>query len=84
VRWAGLIGCEVGGGPRKTGAEAVELGAVEVTDGSPSMREVEGEDSSLTLALRGDMEAGVNEVFADRVGVVGVRSGRPGRKDLAT
>jgi len=81
---AGLVGCEVGGGPRKTGAEVVELGAVEVTDDSSLMREMKGEDSSLTLALRGDVETGVKEVFADGVGVVDVRSGRPGRKDLAT
>lgn len=79
------MGREVGAGPRKIGvAETVELGAVEVTDGSSLRREVNGEDSCLMLALRGDVEDGVNEAFADGVGVVDVRSGRPGRKDLAT
>jgi len=62
----------------------VELRAGEVLDCSSLMREVKGEDSSLMLVVLNDFEAGVDEVFGDGVGVVGVRSGRPGRNDLAT
>lgn len=82
-----MIGWSCDGPPKGDAEFVVEVVEVDVTEcptSSLTTRGLTSETSALMRALRGDEQVGANDGLGDDVDVADVRSGRPGRNDLAT